>query len=610
MKFLMLFLKINTAMVSINYLSSFLLIFLILIISLRETVSFAQDLTPRPIQPPPFPELSPSPSPEIPLTFPPTPNSPESKPISGSLSVTQFVFEGNTVFSNQELENIPIPFLEKNIANIRDEALSFSQLIEIASLVANYYYQQGYRTSGAIIVIPENTRKNQQGLVKIKVIEGTLAAIEVGIGEDLKRGKLNNYIASRLRVAQDTPLNIDQLLEALKLLQLDPLIDTISAQLSAGIEPGKSILKVSYTPASSFSLPILLDNGGLPSSGTFERGVAIREGNLLGLGDAIKLSYLNTDGSDRINFSYEVPFNPDNGTIRFDYTYNNNQVIEPPFDDIDRDGKSPDITSNYNAYDLTLKQPIIRSIENQNFTEFSLGLTASWRQTQSFLFGQPFPLALSADILGNTRVFALRFSQDFTQQNSQEIIALRSQFSLGLNAFGSTVNETISGVESIPDSRFFAWRFQGQYLRILAPNTIFLVRSNLQLADRPLLPIEQFATGGLGSVLGYRQDQLLTDNGLFLGTEIRLAILRIEDKQSEKEGILQIIPFINYGVGWNTDTISPEQNNLASVGVGLLWQLGQFSARFDYGVPLVSVRGKKDTWQENGIYFTIQYGSF
>jgi hemolysin activation/secretion protein len=136
------------------------------------------------------------------------------------------------------------------------------------------------------------------------------------------------------------------------------------------------------------------------------------------------------------------------------------------------------------------------------------------------------------------------------------------------------------------------------------------VRSNLQLANRPLLPIEQFATGGLGSVLGYRQNQLLTDNGFFLGTEIRYPILRVADRHSQKEGILQIVPFINYGVGWNTDTISPDMNNLASVGLGLLWQLGQFSARLDYGIPLVSVPGRKDTWQENGIYFTIQYGPF
>lgn len=591
----------------------FQLFFLLtLIVTGLETATLAQSLTPQPTQPPPFPDIKPSPAPPNPLTLPVNPPSSEVEPIAGRLTVTQFVIEGDRVLSHSELENIPIEFLgkDKKIGTIHHETLTFTQLIDIAALVAQYYAQQGYRTSGAIIVIPEETRKNQKGIVKIKVIEGSLAEIQVGIGEELRAGRLDHYITSRLEVAPDSPLNIDSLLAALQLLQLDPLIKSISAQLSTGAEQGSSILKISYIPANSFSIPILLDNGGLPSSGTLERGFALREDNLLGLGDAIKLSYLNTDGSDRVNVQYEVPFNSSNGTVRFDYTYNSNAVIEYPFNDINLDGKSPDITSDYSAYDLTVQQPLIRSVENQTFTEFSLGLTASWRQTQSFLFGQPFPLALSADILGNTRLFALRFSQDFTQQNPQEVIALRSQFSLGLNVFGSTIQPVISGLDPIPDSRFVAWRFQGQYVRLLAPNTIFLLRSNLQLADRPLLPIEQFATGGLGSVLGYRQNQLLTDNGFFLGTELRVPLLKVADPESKQAGILQIIPFLNYGVGWNTDTLSPDPNNLASGGVGLLWQWGQFSARFDYGIPFVAVKGQKNTWQENGLYFTVQYGSF
>jgi len=40
----------------------------------------------------------------------------------------------------------------------------------------------------------------------------------------------------------------------------------------------------------------------------------------------------------------------------------------------------------------------------------------------------------------------------------------------------------------------------------LAPDTLLLVRGNVQLADRALVPIEQFSLGGLESVRGYRQD--------------------------------------------------------------------------------------------------------
>jgi hemolysin activation/secretion protein len=458
-----------------------------------------------------------------------------------------------------------------------------------------------------VIVIPEETRTSGTGKVIVRVIEGKLEAIRIGTREDFKRGRLYRYIAWRLGVDEDEPLNVNKLLESLQLLQIAPLIESISATLLNGTEQGKNILEVSYNPASSFDLPISFNNGRSPSVGSIERGVAIEENNLLGLGDSIRIGYLNTDGSDRIDASYEIPFNPKNGSFRFDFTYSNNRVVESPFKDINNNGRYPDITSDYEAYDFTLRQPIIRSVKNQVFTEFALSLIGSWRHTQSFLFGEPFPLAINADVLGNTRVFALRFGQDFIRQTSQDIIALSSQVSWGLDAFGSTINEQISGVETIADSRFVSWRLQGQYVRQLAPETLFLVRTNLQLSDRPLLPIEQFSSGGLGSVLGYRQDLLLTDNGFFIGTEFRVPILRI----TKVRGVLQVVPFINYGLGWNTDTITPEQNNLASIGLGLLWQMDDYiSARIDYGIPLIDVRGRTRTWQENGIYFTIRVNPF
>ena len=69
-------------------------------------------------------------------------------------------------------------------------------------------------------------------------------------------------------------------------------------------------------------------------------------------------------------------------------------------------------------------------------------------------------------------------------------------------------------------------------------------------------------------------------------------------------------PFVDYGVGWNTNGSTPERNNLASIGLGLFWQQENFSARLDWGIPLIDVNGRDRTWQENGIVFAIQYNIF
>ena len=47
----------------------------------------------------------------------------------------------------------------------------------------------------------------------------------------------------------------------------------------------------------------------------------------------------------------------------------------------------------------------------------------------------------------------------------------------------------------------------------------------------------------------------------------------------------------------------------AGAGVGLRWQQGDvLTIRLDYGFPLTDVDvDERDTWQENGLYFSVQW---
>ena len=40
------------------------------------------------------------------------------------------------------------------------------------------------------------------------------------------------------------------------------------------------------------------------------------------------------------------------------------------------------------------------------------------------------------------------------------------------------------------------------------------------------------------------------------------------------------------------------------------WAILAFTARLDYGIPLISVSSTDRTWQENGIYFSVFYNPF
>ncbi|MEL6461669.1 MAG: ShlB/FhaC/HecB family hemolysin secretion/activation protein [Cyanobacteria bacterium J06621_15] len=566
-----------------------------------------QDVIPPTPQPLPIPDTTPSPPPppEDVLPSPRTPTPSDELPATETITVTEFNFTGNTVFSSEKLtQQVINQFLENNPS----KTFSLQELLQIAAEVASFYGEQGYSTSGAIISIPEATRNQQRGIVNIKVIEGKLEEINVTGSRRLN----SSYVKSRLGVSPDKALNVNQLQEKLQLLSLNPLIKQVSAQLSAGSRQGLSVLNVEFKEAKSFNTTLSIDNGRSPSVGSFQRQIFAREGNVTGNGDALSLGYSNTDGSNSLDASYTLPLNSQDGTLRFSFNTTDSNVIEPPFDDINEDGEGSDIESQSSFYEISLRQPLIRSIKNQTFQELAVGVSTSLRDSGTSLLDEAFPLSPGADDDGDTRVFALRFFQDWTQQNAKEVLAFRSQFSVGLDALNSTVNERIPETgEFVPDSRFFAWEGQAQWVRVLAPETLLLVRGNAQLSDKGLLSSEQFTVGGLGSVRGYRQNQLLADNGVFASAEVQLPILRTGNK-SAPTGILQIIPFFDIGTAWNNSGIeNPSTSTLVSLGMGLQWRNNDdFIARLDWGIPLTDIDSRDRTWQENGLLFSLQWNAF
>ena len=539
---------------------------------------------PNPIQPrePELPAPEP-PQPPYPSPLPPTPPTPaesEFRPdLVGTIRVDRFEFEGNTAFSDRELAEITKPFAGREI--------TFAELIAAEAAVTQKYVAAGYINSGA--VIPANQTFSRQGaVVKIQIVEGGLDEIQITGNRRLN----SNYLRSRLEIATRRPLNRDRLLQALQILQLDPLIANISAELQAGSRPENSRLEVRVKEADSFQGEVFADNNRSPSVGSFRRGVRINQTNLLGLGDGLEVSYANTDGSNELNGSYTFPVNPRNGTIRLSAGATRTNVIEEPFDAAGIEGKS-------RTYELTYRQPIVEKPDRN----LALGVTLSRQESNTFLLGERFALSAGANERGETRVSTVRFFQEYVQRSSSQVFAARSQFSLGTDFLGATAND------SGPDSRFLAWRGQAQYVRLLAPETLLIVRSDIQLADRPLLSLEQIGIGGVASVRGYRQDLLLTDNGAIAIAEVRIPVWRVP----KVKGLLQVAPFIDFGVGWNHsgEKANPDSDKLLGAGVGLLWQMGdQFNLRLDYGIPLINAQSSDRTFQEKGIYFRINYFPF
>ena len=387
----------------------------------------------------PMEDIIQTPEPESQPTRRVTPNTSD---IPAEILVKQFIIEGNSVFSSAELEAIT--------ATVIDKPISLSELLQVSSQITDLYNQAGYITSGAYISADETF---EDGIVTINIVEGDLEAVNIAGLKGLNPG----YVRSRLKIKPDEPLNVKDLISNLKLLQLDPQVNSLSAELQSGNKLGSSVLNLGVEPADSFNAFAKFDNARSPSVGTFRRGFQLQETSLLGFGDPLNLGYFNSEGSDEITLDYTLPLNARNSTIGFNFSNSWNNVSEEPFNELD-------IQSNYQSFGFTFRQPIIRSLQQ----DLALGLTFDRQRSKVSVLGEDFALSTGADEDGETRITALRFFQEWSKRNQKQVFGLRSQFNVGLGLFNASNHDD----ENIPDGQFFSWQGQAQWARQLGSDSL------------------------------------------------------------------------------------------------------------------------------------------
>ncbi|GAB4135724.1 MAG: hypothetical protein Fur0046_08770 [Cyanobacteria bacterium J069] len=514
-----------------------------------------------PAEPPPplleSPSVEPPAAPEVPLV---------------RFRVDEINVEGNSILHDE---------IAAAVQCCVNRDVTFEELIALRSAITQLYVERGYITSGAFL---PNNQDLRSGVVEIQVVEGELEdEIQITGLQRLNEG----YVRSRLRLAGQKPLNQDDLERALQLLQVDPQIESVDAELTAGSLPGRSLLAVNLREASPLTASIGTDNYQPSSIGSAQFSVSASYSNLLGVGDRLFAGYGRTDGLNLYNIGVSVPVNPRDGTLTLSYNTNDSRIIEDAVEDLD-------IRSDAETWSLQFRQPLSRSVTQ----EFALGVGLDLRRSQTFILGdRPFSFSRGAEN-GESRVTALRFFQDWVERDRLSVLAARSEFSVGLDAFDATVND--SGTDGL----FVKWLGQFQWVRRFSGRSIFLARVNAQLTPDSLLSLERIGLGGFDTVRGYAQNQVVADNAIWGSLEARFPLLRNSDR-------LTLISFLDAGHAWNVDLDNPEDDFLLGVGVGLRWEaLPNLVLGLDYGLPLIDAQSQGDSLQDNGLYLSLRYFPF
>lgn len=545
-----------------------------------------QEISPESLQPPSAtrPTLpgyeTPRKAPDIAL--PPLAPLPEKKEmLSGRLSllVRKITFSGNTALSNEELQTVSVSY--------ENRVITSEELEELRIKLTALYIGKGYINSG--VVIPD--QKITDGVIVLHIIEGKLTTIDISGNTWLR----SSYIRNRLALGTKPPFNINNLQERLFLLQDDPRIRRINAELIPGVKPGEAILKAKVEEERPYQVGFQVSNNRPPSIGSLHGEVFATHRNLTGWGDTLGLRYGMTEGAHEYSASYLIPLNAYETDLRLYYDSPDTKVIENPFDRID-------IRSKSETYGISFSHPFIKTIEK----ELRLSLSGEYRRSETSLLGQSYSFSEGVED-GKSSISALRFVQEWQSRSQVRVFALRSVISLGVAALGATRHE------SRPDGKFLAWLFQIQYARLLENlrKTQVIFRTDLQLTADPLLSMEKYSLGGATTVRGYRENQLVRDNAVVSSIEFRIPTVQLPIpglSKGSSDGIVYLAPFFDWGWAENKDRPTPDPRTISGVGLGLRWDpTSKIQTNIYYGYALRKIdreSANKDL-QDSGVYFQV-----
>lgn len=467
------------------------------------------------------------------------------------------------------------PVLQSEIAAILETKthipLTSAQILATRELINQLYVEYGYVNSG--MVIPDQQIK--EGVLNLDFISGEVSAL------DINSRLSQHYVQSRLNITE--PFNLLALQQSLKALEQDPMVTRIDAEVTPGINPGEAALNLEVETVSRFEIFASAANDRSPSIGSENGEIGVTARNLSGWGETLRLSSSITEGLDAQSAHFHIPLSARGASASLSYALSDSSVIEEPFADID-------VESQTESFSLKLTVPILARLTSH----LDAHLTLEVRRNDTELLGQQFSFSEGA-VNGESKVAPVRLGLSYLKQNLDNALAAQFSLSRGTSRFDAT------DAGGNVTARFTSYLAQVQYSRRISDRTHFTLRALTQYASDPLLSVEKFALGGLGSVRGYRQNQVVRDNARLASAELHYKFELPID--------LSLVTFAEWGEGENHDDASlTGSEDLASFGLGLIlndWH--GLSAELYVAHGFDDFNTTEYDLQDDGIHFRLGY---
>lgn len=469
-------------------------------------------------------------------------------------------FEGNTVYTGDELTSYAAEYTGKQVTAAEAQA--------IAAAVTQHYRANGYILSQAVVAGQEG------GNLRIRVIEGFIAnvIIEGEVRQSSDR-RIIEGIAENIK--NERPFRLSTLERNLLLLD-----DLPGATARGVIRPstttfGAADLVVNMTHKlweGSFTT----DNRGSEFIGPHQHSVTLAANSLLRVYDRTLLRYVTTSPLDELQFfaiEHEQQLNS-NGTR---LNINASETITEP----SVRPAIPDIDGESTFIQARVSHPFIRS-RKENLTGRVL---FDYRTSETDLFGVN---------ISNDRIRALRAGAQYDFADRFDGVTLvDGQVSQGLNIANATHPFSSDGSRADATAVFTKFNLDVSRIHQLPYNFSLLTAASGQYSVDNLLPAEQFSVGGVGFGQAYDPAEISGDHGLAGRAELRYG----EATDYSYLASYQLFGYYDIGAVW-TRGVPDDRESLASTGFGVRANFTPWlSGTAEMGFPLtrdVAAEGDDD----------------
>ncbi|MCF8169464.1 MAG: ShlB/FhaC/HecB family hemolysin secretion/activation protein [Rhodoferax sp.] len=441
------------------------------------------------------------------------------------ITVKQFRFTGNTLFSADQLAPV--------LASYLNRPLDFAQLEAASAEIATTY-----RNAGWLVRVFLPKQDVTEGVLTIHIVEAIFSGVSLDGPEPLRLKFPQVLGIFSAQQASGQAINTNALDRALLLADDLPGV-AVAGTLVEGQKDGETGIRLKLSDEALVMGEASLDNTGSRSTGPQRLSANIYLNSPLGLGEQLIANLAHTEASDYARASFTAPLGHDGWRVGANAGSLRYKIVAPEFAALNSLGSS-------DSLGLEASYPLLRSRSRNLYLNLNYDYKGFHNESnaavQSDYASRNFSFALSGnafDDLGGGGA------------NSASLTLVTGTLALG---------DLESGENPAREGRFGKLRYALSRQQAITRELSLYATLSGQHADTALDSSEKLSLGGASGVRAYPSGEASGSNGKLAALELRWRVA----------GGATVTGFYDWGHVSNTDA-SPSYS-LQGAGVGLTWQ--------------------------------------